>query len=66
MVKDRKAPRFDRSAEADLPPISVSVEEAARMSRLGRSLLYDCMSTGALPYVKVAHRQSALQSGFQV
>lgn len=37
-------------------PLAVSVNEACRMTSLGRTKLYAMMSTGELPYRKIGSR----------
>ena len=40
--------------------LAVSVEEAAEISSLGRSTLYELMTAGRLPFVKLGNRRLLL------
>lgn len=43
-------------------PLAVSVNEACRMTSLGRTKLYAMMSTGELPYRKIGSRTVILMA----
>ncbi len=46
-------------------PIAISIEQAARQSGLGRSTLYELMSTGQLAYTKIGARRLILMADLQ-
>jgi excisionase family DNA binding protein len=56
----RTAPPTDAPSSEKLPPLAVAPEEAAHMAGVGRTTIYQMISSGELPSFKIGKRRLIL------